>query len=56
MRLFKFASWLFDALLILIPCIDNWCCICCQANPAGRESGHTGNMGELLNLRACLSE
>lgn len=38
--------WVFDGLLS-ISLIDHRCCFCCQANPAGRESGHTGNMGEL---------
>lgn len=50
--------WVFDGLLSLISSIDHRCRFCCQANPGGRESGHTGNMGELWTgslTRACAS-
>lgn len=26
---------------------DHRCCFCCQANPGGRESDYSWNMGEL---------
>lgn len=44
-----------DGLPSAISPTDHRCCFCCQAHPAGRESGHTGNMGELDSCCFCWS-